>query len=61
MAVWKQEKIIETFKRFLDDCSLFWWKSHRQLEELHEMLNSLRPKIKFTMETSDQEYRFWIY
>ena len=54
----ERKKFIKDIKRFLDDCFIFWWKSRRELEELHEMLNSLHPKIKFTMETNEQELPF---
>ena len=45
----EQEKFIKGFKRFLDDCFLLWCKSPLELEEVHEMLNSLHLKIKFIM------------
>ena len=44
------EEFIRTFKRFLDDCFLLWNKPCRNLNELHQILNNLHPKIKCTME-----------
>ena len=44
----EKENFVKLFKRFLDDCFLPWQKT--ELEELHKMLNSLHPKIQFTMD-----------
>ena len=57
----EREKFINDFKRFLDDCFLLWQKSRQELQELHDLLNNLHPKIQFTMETSENELPFWTY
>ena len=45
-------EFIKNFKRFLDDCFIFWQKSRTELEILFNMLNNINPKIQFTMEFS---------
>ena len=52
------EEFINTFKRFLDDCFLLWNKSKEALEELHQLLNNLHPKINFTMELNANKLPF---
>jgi hypothetical protein len=46
------------WKRYLDDCFIFWSKTDEELNELHNMLNNLHPSIKFTMEKSTAELPF---
>ena len=46
------------WKRYLDDCFIFWSKSDEELNDLHNVLNNLHPSIKFTMESSTTELPF---
>jgi hypothetical protein len=46
------------WKRYLDDCFIFWSKTDEELNDLHNMLNNLHPYIKFTMEKSATELPF---
>ena len=46
------------WKRYLDDCFIFWSKTDDELNDLHNMLNNLHPSIKFTMEKSTTELPF---
>ena len=54
----EKENFVKLFKRFLDDCFLPWQKTEAELEELHKMLNSLHPKIQFTMEYDHKKLPF---
>ena len=40
--------------RFLKDCCVSWTKSHDELNNLHETLNSLHPDIKFKMDCNNE-------
>ena len=51
-------EFIKNFKRFLDDCFIFWQKSREELEILFNMLNNINPKIHFTMEFSSENLPF---
>ena len=51
-------EFIKNFKRFLDDCFIFWQKSRAELEILFNMLNNINPKIQFTMEFSSKKLSF---
>ena len=42
-------------KRYLDDCFIFWKCPSRDIKELHNLLQNLHPKMKFTMEHSLKE------
>ena len=53
-----KEYIVQKWKRYLDDCFIFWTKSQNDLEDFHSILNSLHPSIKFTTETSKHELPF---
>ena len=53
-----RDYIINNWKRYLDDCVIFWSRSKDDLKKFHELLNTLHPSIKFTMETSDTELPF---
>ena len=53
-----KREFIKNFKRFLDDCFIFWQKSRAELEILFNMLNSINPKIQFTMEFSSEKLPF---
>ena len=44
--------------RFLDDCETPLCKTKIDQNRLLEILNSINPSIKFTMETSDKELPF---
>ena len=47
------------WKRYLYDCFMFWSKTDRELNDLHNMFNNLHPFIKFTMEKKTrQNYLF---
>lgn len=50
--------ILRTWKRFLDDCFVFWTKSVEELESFHNLLNSIHPSIQFTKESSNIELPF---
>ena len=54
----EKENFVKLFKRFLDDCFLPWQKTEAELEELHKMLNSLHPKMQFTMEYDHKKLTF---
>ena len=47
--------ILENWCRFLDDCETPLEKTQIDPNILLEILNSINPSIKFTMETSDKE------
>jgi len=50
---------IKTFwKRFLDDCFIFWTKFPHELQSFYTILNNLHSDIKFTMQTSTLELPF---
>ncbi|XP_062587971.1 uncharacterized protein LOC134249655 [Saccostrea cucullata] len=46
------------WKRYLDDCFIFWTRSTEDLQEYHTILNNLHPSIKFTLEKSRLELPF---
>lgn len=46
------------WKRYLDDCFIFWTKGEDDLEKFHSLLNTLNESIQFTMEKSDKELPF---
>ncbi len=48
----------KNFKRFLDDCFIIWEKSENELAQFHQELNTLHPKIQFTMEMSRDRLPF---
>ena len=50
------ELFIKLFKKILDDCCLLGNKSKQDLMILHQLLNSLHPKIKFTMEKKYEKF-----
>ena len=52
------ENTLKYWKRYLDDCFLIWNHNLNQLDQFYNLLNSLNPNIKFTMETSDAEIAF---
>ena len=54
----EREKFMKEFKRFLDDCCMFWQKSETELKDFFKVLNSLHEKIKFTMEAHPNKLSF---
>ena len=48
----------QSWKRYLDDCFIFWKKSWGDINELHLLLQNLHPNIKFTMESNENEIPF---
>ncbi|XP_071152298.1 uncharacterized protein [Mytilus edulis] len=50
--------VIKFWKRYLDDCIIFWSRSEKDLYKFKDLINSLHPSIKFTMETSDTQLPF---
>ena len=46
------------WKRYLDDCIIFWSRSEDELLKFKDLLNSLHPSIKFTMESNRTELPF---
>lgn len=50
--------VIQFWKRYLDDCIIFWSRSEKDLYKFKDLINSLHPSIKFTMETSDTQLPF---
>ena len=45
--------IKENWKRYLDDCFIFWTKTEDDLRRFHSIINNIHESIKFTMETSE--------
>lgn len=54
----QRDQFINIFKRYLDDCFLFWDKTRQELDELHKLLNDLHPKLQFTMEAHETQLPF---
>ena len=52
------KEFTKSWKRYLDDCFIFWKCPWRDINELHNLLQNLRLKIKFTMEHSSKELSF---
>ena len=50
--------IRSTWKRYLDDCFIFWTKSQEDLQNFHQILNNLHISMKFTKEASKNELPF---
>ena len=46
------------WRRFLDDCFVFWKTSRQDLSLFFDLLNNLHQDIKFTMETSEKSILF---
>ena len=47
-----------SWKRYLDDCFIFWKFPWGNINELHNLLQNLHPKIKLTFEHSFKELPF---
>ena len=52
------EEFINIFKRFLNDCFLFWKRSIEDLHKFHNIINNLHEKIQFTMEKHESKIPF---
>ena len=52
------EEFINIFKRFLNDCFLFWKRSIEDLHKFHNIINNLHEKIEFTMEKHESKIPF---
>ena len=50
--------VIQFWERYFDDCIIFWSRSEEDLCRFKDLINSLHPSIKFTMETSDTQLPF---
>ena len=50
--------IKESWKRFLDDCFVFWTKGKGHLKTFHSILNHLNPNLSFAMENSEEKLPF---
>ena len=50
--------IKENWKRFLDDCFIFWSKGENNLKTFHSILNDLHPDLNFTIEYNDERLPF---
>ena len=53
-----REYIEQTWGRFLDDCEVPMDEEKVQPEELHSILNSIHPKVQFTMKQSKEMVPF---
>ena len=53
-----KEDFTKSWKRYLGDCFLFWKYLWVDIYELHDLLQNLYPKIKFTMKHSLKELPF---
>ena len=53
-----REKFENEWFRYLDDCFIYWDTTLGHEDQLHVILNSLHPKIKFTMESNANEMHF---
>ena len=52
------KEFTKSWKWYLDDCFIFWKCPMEDINELHNLLQNLHPKIKFTMEHSSKELPF---
>ena len=51
-------EFITSWERYLDDCFIFWKCSWGNINDLHNLLQNLLPRIKFTMEHNFKEESF---
>ena len=49
------KEVTKSWKRYMDDCFIFWKYPWGDINELHDLLQNLHSKIKFTMEYSSKE------
>ena len=52
------EYIRDSWRRYLDDCFVFWTKTREELQDFYGLLNNIHPSIKFTMDVQDKELPF---
>ena len=48
----------QLWKRFLDDCFIFWTKSRTDLLDFQQILNDLHPDLNFTIEVAEDKLSF---
>lgn len=48
----------QSWKRYIDDCFIIWDDKLSDIRNLHQELNSIHPRLKFTMEHSKLEISF---
>ena len=53
-----KDYIVNSWKRFLDDCFLIIKNENDIIQAIHEILNSLDPSVTFTMECDDHTLNF---
>ena len=53
-----KNEFTKSWKRYLDDCFIFWKYTWGDINELHYLQQNLHPKIKFSMEHSSKELPF---
>ena len=53
-----RNKFEKDWGRYLDDCFINWDTNISPIQELHNILNNLHPRIKFTMEYDQKEMNF---
>ena len=53
-----QQKFMNTWWRYLDDCFILWENEWGNVEEFFSILQNLHPDIKFTMEQNHKEIPF---
>ena len=53
-----KEEFTKSCKRYLDDYFIFWKCTWEDINELHNQLQNLQPKIEFTMQHSSKELKF---
>ena len=54
----KYSKDIKEWKGYLDNCFIFWKCPWGDINELHNLLQNLHHKIKFTLEHNSKELPF---
>ena len=53
-----EEEFTKSWKRYLDDCFIFWKYPRGDINRLHNLQQNLHHKIKFTMGHSSKELPF---
>ena len=53
-----RQKFQKKWTRYLDGCFIYWDTRLGPVTQLHDILNSLHDKIKFTIETNHQQMNF---
>ena len=54
----KLQRLMNIFKRFLDDCFVLWKQSQKNLEIFYNISNNLHENIQFTMEKDKEQLPF---